>query len=169
MVPSDTLQRHVSKALASCPSQFTQLLLLASMRDPYTGLYRRVGQADQLSSESNAAMRAMHQALFETVSNFTLVMLAEELRECFALCGETEMRVVQLWLDSEPYHQMIPEGCPLLPRKYFVSQICFALKILAHAPDWGHLNTPRSMLSQQGKLPSVANWPGLSDPPPFKM
>jgi hypothetical protein len=169
MAPSDPLQRHVSKALASCPSQFTQLLLLASMRDSYTGLYLSVGQADPLSSESNAAMRAMHQALFETVSNFTLVTLAEELREYFAICGEAEMRVVQLWLDTEPYHQMIPEGCPLLPRKYFVSQICLALKILAQAPDWEHLDRPRPMLFQQWKLASVAHWSGLTNPPRFKM
>ena len=169
MAPSDPLQHHVSKALASCPSQFTQLLLLASMRDSYTGLYLRVGQADPLSSESNAAMMAMHQALFETVSSFTLVTLAEELREYFALCGEVEMRVVRFWLDTEPYHQMIPEGCPLLARKYFISQICLALKILAQAPDWEHLNRPRPMLFQQWKPASWPHWPGLMDPPPFKM
>ena len=169
MAPSDPLQRHVSKALASCPSQFTQLLLLASMRDSYTGLYLSVGQADPLSSESNAAMRAMHQALFETVSNFTLVTLAGELREYFALCGEAEVSFVQFWLDTEPYHQMIPEGCPLLPRKYFVSQICLALKILAQAPDWEQLNKPRPLFLQQRKPASWPHWPGLMDPPPFKM
>ena len=169
MAPSDPLERLVSKALASCPSQFTQLLLLATLRDSYTGLYLNVGQADPLSSESNAAIKAIHQALFETISNFTLVRLAGELRQYFALCGEAEMRVVQFWLETEPYHQMIPEGCLLLPRKYFVSQICLALKILAQAPDWEHLDRPRPMLSQQRKLASVAHWSGLEDPPPFKM
>jgi len=169
MTPSDPLQRHVNKALASCPSQLTQLLLLASMRDSYSGLYLGVGQADPLSSESNAAMKALHQALFETISNFTLVALAEELREYFALCGETEMRAIQFWLETEPYHQIIPEGCSLLSRKYFVSQISLALQILAQAPDWEHLHRPRSMVSQQWKLASAAHWSGLKDPPPFKM
>jgi hypothetical protein len=169
MAPNDPLQRNVSKALASCPSQFTQLLLLASMRDSYTGLYLRVGQADPLSPESNAEMKALHEALFETVSNFTLVTLAGELREYFALCGEAETHVVQFWLDTEPYHQMIPEGCPLLSRKFFISRICLALKILTQAPDWEYLNRPHPMLSQQWKLASMAYWSGLTDPPRFKM
>jgi hypothetical protein len=169
MAPSDPLQADLDTALTLCPSQFTQLLLLASMRNSYTGSYHSVGEEEPLSPESNAAMKAVHQDLFETVSNFTLVALAEEMRDYFALCGEAETRAVQFWLDTEPYHQMIPEGCPRLPRKYFVSQIRLALRILAHAPDWKQLNKPRPVSSQQWKLASVAHWSGLMDPPPFKM
>ena len=163
----DPLERHVSKALSSCPSELTQLLLLGSMRDSYTGLYLKIGQAEPLSPESNAAMKAMHEALFESVSKFTLVALAEELREYFAFCGEGEEHLVQVWLDTEPFHQMIPQACSPLLRKYFISRISTALRILAQAPDWEKLSPRPNM--QPGSLASMASWSGLADPPPYKM
>jgi hypothetical protein len=167
MHSSNSLERHVNQALSSCPSELTQLLLLGAMRDSYTGSYLRIGQAEPLSSESNEAMEAMHHALFESVSKFTLVDLAGELREYFAVSGEDEKDLVHLWLDTEPFHQMIPSECPPLARKYFISRVRTALRILAEAPGWQELS-PRPQVHAVS-LASIAAWSGLADPPPFKM
>ena len=62
--------------------------------------------------------------------------------QALQVLGEAEQRAATLWLETEPYYEMIPEGCSSLSRKFFISQVRFALELLIHAPSWEHLEEP---------------------------
>lgn len=143
MLTEDSLSRYVRRALDSLPSPFAQLVFLASLRDPYTGHYLHEGWASISSpAEVNRALRMTHQSIFESVVDLPLLALCKELRRHFASLGETEQRAAKLWLETEPYYELIPEKCPLIPRKFFISQLRLALEVLVRAPDWSCLGEP---------------------------
>ncbi len=73
--------------------------------------------------------------------------LCGDLRRHFRALGEEERRVAKLWLETEPYYEMIPEGCPQLSRRFFISQVRVALEILLQSPDWKFLAEPVSLPS----------------------
>jgi hypothetical protein len=145
MLQEHSISRYLHRVFDSLPSPFAQLAFLASLRDPYTGHYLHEGWATVCSREQvNVALRDSHQSVFESVAGLTLVGLSRELRKHFRSIGEAERRAATLWLETEPYHEMIPEGCSSLARKFFISQVRFALELLVHAPSWEYLEEPTS-------------------------
>ena len=139
------ISRYLSRVFDSLPSPFAQLAFLASLRDPYTGHYVHEGWATVCSpAEVNVTLRDTHQSVFASVAGLSLVELSRELRKHSRSIGEAERRAATLWLETEPYHEMIPEGCASLSRKYFISQVHFALELLVHAPTWEYLEEPTS-------------------------
>jgi hypothetical protein len=143
MLRENPISRYLHNALGSLPSPFAQLVFLASLRDPYTGHYFHEGWASVSSpADVNATLRETHRTVFNSVVDLSLVPLTRELRRHFASLGEAELRVANLWLQTEPYHEMIPEGCPLLSRKFFISQVRLALEVLSQAPGWTYLEEP---------------------------
>jgi len=143
MLRENAISRYLDNALGSLPSPFAQLVFLASLRDPYTGHYFHEGWASISSAaDVNSTLRETHRAVFEAVTGLSLMPLTRELRKHFQCLGEAELRVAKLWLQTEPYHEMIPEGCPLLSRKFFISQVRLALEVLAAAPNWAYLEEP---------------------------
>jgi len=145
MLQEHPISRYLCRVFESLPSSFAQLAFLASLRDPYTGHYLHEGWGTLCSpAEMNVALRETHQDVFASVSNLSLVALSRELRKHFKSLGEAERRAATLWLETEPYHEMIPEGCTSLTRKFFISQVRFALELLIHAPSWECLEEPAS-------------------------
>jgi hypothetical protein len=143
MLQAHPISRYLYRVFDSLPSPFAQLAFLASLRDPYTGHYLHEGWASICSpAEVNVALRTTHQDVFECVANLSLVGLSRELRKHFKSLGEAERRAATLWLETEPYYEMIPEGCSSLSRKFFISQVRFALELLIHAPSWEYLEEP---------------------------
>lgn len=143
MLQAHPISRYLYRVFDALPSPFAQLAFLASLRDPYTGHYLHEGWASICSpAEVNVALRETHQDVFECVTGLSLVGLSRELRKHFKSLGEAERRAATLWLETEPYYEMIPEGCSSLSRKFFISQVRFALELLIHAPSWEYLEEP---------------------------
>jgi hypothetical protein len=144
----NSLSRYVHRAMDALPSSFAQLVFLASLRDPYTGHYIHEGWASVSSPvEVNQALRLTHQSIFESVVDLPLLALCKELRRHFESLGETELRAANLWLETEPYYELIPEKCPVVPRKFFISQLRLALEVLVRAPGWSCLGEPAALQS----------------------
>ena len=148
------ISRYLSRVFDSLPSPFAQLAFLASLRDPYTKHYVHEGWATMCSpAEVNVILRDTHQSVFASVAGVSLVELSRELRKHFRSISEVERRTATLWLDTKPYYEMIPEGCSSLSRKYFISQVRFALELLVHAPTWEYLEEPTSSQPPQPVQP----------------
>ena len=134
----------------SLPSPFAQLVFLASLRDSYAGDYLHEGRVTVCSpGELNVTLRDTHHSVFANVARLSLVELSWELRTHFRSIGEVERSAATLWLDTEPFYEMIPEGCSSLSRKYFISHVRLALELLVHAPSWEYLEEPTSSLPNQ--------------------
>jgi hypothetical protein len=160
MQSAERLERYLSRALDSLEGPLAQLVYLASLRDPYTGRYLHEGWSSVVSSDSvHSALRDAHRAAFETTMTLVLPDLSSDLRRHFRALGEQEQRVAKLWLETEPYYEMIPEGCPQLSRRFFISQVRVALEILLRAPNWKFLAEPVSLPFQQLDPPPQPHWP----------
>ena len=140
MLREKPMSRYLQNLLDGLPSVFVQLVFLSSLRDPYTGHYLHEGWANVFSPEEvNRAIRETHRSVFEAVVNLSLMDLSRELRKHFDSLGQVEVRVANLWLETEPYYEMIPEGCSVLARRFFISQFRSALQVLIQAPGWTYL------------------------------
>ena len=145
MLQEKPISRYLHNVLNSLPSPFAQLVFLASLRDPYSGCYLHEGWAVVSSPEEvNCALRETHEDVFESVAALSLITLSRELRKHFQALGQTEIRAAKLWLETEPFYEMIPEGCSPLARRFFISQFRLALEILIQAPDWVCLSEPNA-------------------------
>jgi hypothetical protein len=159
MLRENAISRYLHNALGSLPSPFAQLVFLASLRDPYTGHYFHEGWASVSSpGDVNTALRETHRTVFDSVVGLSLITLTRELRNHFESLGEAELRAAKLWLQTEPFHEMIPEGCPTLSRKFFVSQLRLALEVLVQAPSWAYLEAPASSPSPQPAPQPQPHW-----------
>lgn len=137
------LGRYVARALNSAESLFARLVFVGSLRDAYSGRYLHEGWTGIVSAdEIHATLRAVHQVAFVAVLRLPLLDLCRELRHHFQSLNQTEAEAVQLWLDVEPFRDLIPQGCSLALRELFVSQIRIALEVLRRAPDWAELSEP---------------------------
>jgi hypothetical protein len=133
----------LQNAFQSLPSAFAQLAFVSSLRDSYTGCYLHEGWASVWTPEEvDLSLRDAHRSAFETVVNLPLVALSRELRRHFQYLGQSEIDVANFWLQTEPYYEMIPAGCPLLSRRFFTSQFRLALEVLVHAPNSAYLEGP---------------------------
>jgi hypothetical protein len=160
MVNGDRLDRYLNRALDSLEGPFAQLAFLASLRDPYTGRYLHEGWSAVLPQELvHDALRETHRRVFQSAVDLSLANLCNELRRHFQLLGEEERRVAKLWLETEPYYELVPEGCPQLRRRFFITQIRTALEVLVQCPQWEFLREPSSLpLPPPGPQPQP-HWP----------
>ena len=159
MNSSERLENYLSRSLDSLEGPLAQLVYLTSLRDPYTGRYLHEGWASVVPATSvHSALRDAHRSSFESVVTLMLPDLCAELRRHFRSLGEEESRVAKLWLETEPYYEMIPEGCPQLSRKFFISQVRVGLEILLHAPNWKFLAEPAALPFQQLDPPPQPRW-----------
>jgi hypothetical protein len=160
MLTGELLDLYMNRALDSLEGPLPRLVFLTSLRDPYTGRYLHEGWATVFPPDAvHATLRDTHRSVFESVVNLMLPALCNELRRHFHSLGEEEQKVAKLWLETEPYHEMIPEGCALLPRRLFISQVRVALEVLTRAPDWEFLEEPIALPLQQPVPLPQPHWP----------
>jgi len=160
MLSAERLDRYLQRALDSLDGPFAKLAFLASLRDPYTGRYLHEGWSAVLPAELvHDALRDTHRSVFHKAVDLGLPDLCNELRAHFRLLGEEETRVAKLWLETEPYYELVPEGCPQLPRKFFITQIRAALAVLVRAPNWRFLREPVASPPPQFDPPPQPRWP----------
>jgi hypothetical protein len=149
MISEDSVSRYLLHAMSALPTPFARLIFLTSMRDHYTGHYTHEGWATVSSSEEvSAALGQMHRHVFEIVATLPLLELCREIRRHFESLGEAEFPTARFWLETEPFHEMVPAGYPQLARKLFISQIRLALEILVRSPKWSCLEETTSSRPQ---------------------
>jgi len=130
------LMRHVTRALSSLPSSLARLVYLASLRDSYSGSYLHEGWITIATPEEvNGALLRLHLKTFNDLLDCSLGELCGELRDHFESLGSSGCKAVELWLELEPYREMLPGGCSPLQRSLFISQVKAALRVLACSPD----------------------------------
>jgi hypothetical protein len=143
MPTAGQIKRYVAQAVDSATSLFERLVFLGSLRDAYTGRYLREGWDRVVSAdEIHSVLRDCHQAMFLSVLRLPLVELSKQLRYHFQTLCQPERQTAFLWLEVEPFRDLIPQGCSSLFRELFISQIRTALEVLCDAPDWEQLAGP---------------------------
>lgn len=151
------LKRYIAQAIESSESSFACLVFVGSLRDAYTGRYIHEGWSGLGSeTEIHATLRDVHCLVFEWVLRLSVIELGRELRRHFRSLGSPEPDAARLWLEIEPFRDLIPQGCSRALREFFISQVRNALEILRRAPEWpelaGPVASPRSQLAQSPLL-----------------
>ncbi len=138
-----SLRRYVARALNSADSLFARLIFVGSLRDAYSGRYLHEGWSGMSSvDEVHAILCDAHQSAFLAVLRLPLLDLSRELRRHFQSLNQPENETALLWLEIEPFRDLVPQGYLPEWRELFVSQIRIALKVLQRAPDWTELSEP---------------------------
>lgn len=153
----DKLKRYISRAVASADSLFERLVFLGSLRNAYTGRYLHEGWVGLASAdEIHSVMRDFHESLFDSVLRLSVIDLGKELRIHFRMLGEPERETALLWLQTEPFRDLVPQACGSLLRQIFLSQVRTALAVLCCAPEWQELAGPVALQPQQlGQSPQL--------------
>jgi len=137
------LRRHIARAINSAGSLFACLVFVGSLRDAYTGRYLHEGWSGiAFEDDTHAALRGLHHAAFAEVLRLQLLDLSKQLRHHFRSLNQPEAETANLWIELEPFRDLIPQGCSPALRELFVSQIRIALEVLQRAPQWSELDGP---------------------------
>lgn len=156
-----SLGHYLTRALNSTPTAFARLVFVGSLRDAYTGRYLHEGWGQVATSEEiHATVLEVHQKTFLSVVNLSLIELGKQLRHHFNSLGEAETETILLWLETEPFRELVPQGCSTVLRNLFVLQTRTALEVLHRAPEWEELSAPIALLHplpDQSPLPHRIN------------
>lgn len=153
------LERYIARALGSVETVFEQLIFLGSLRDAYTGRYLHEGWQQTASAEDvHQGLLRAHQASFEAVLRVSLPELSKQLRLHFHSAGQCERETSALWLEAEPFRDLVPQGCPQVLRELFISQVRAALEVLSRLPEWSELAGPAASLRLQPGQSPLPQW-----------
>lgn len=146
MSGTDSLKRHIARSLNAAGGHFARLVFIGSLRDAYTGHYLHEGWCQVASVEEvHGTLRGVHQEIFAAVLHLPLLDLAKELRLHFGSLGQPELETARLWLETEPFRDLIPQGSALSIRELYVSQVRTALEVLLRVPGWPALSEPTAL------------------------
>lgn len=138
-----SLERYVARAIDLASTPFQRLVFVGSLRDAYTGRYIHQGWSQVASAEEvDAMLDDFHRNVFRVVLRLSIIDLSKELRHHFGLLDQPEQPTSHLWLETEPFRDLIPRGCPTALRELFISQVRIALEVLCRAPNWSEIAGP---------------------------
>jgi hypothetical protein len=156
-----TLKHYLARALNSAGGAFARLIFLGSLRDAYSGRYLHEGWGQVASKEEiHSTLLDAHHAAYLSVLRMPLLDLSKELRRHFRSIHEPEGETVQLWLEAEPFRDLVPRGCSPASRALFISQVRTALEVLRRAPGWRELAEP---IASPPTLPDQSPLPPWTD------
>jgi hypothetical protein len=136
--PANKLYKLLHRTMAALETPFERLVFLASIRDSYSGRYLHEGWAQAGGAdEIHDAARQMHQAAFTSLLQATLQELSQAVRHHFQSVSREERAMARAWLETEPFREMLPAGCTVMEREFFVSQMRLALALLAEPSTSG--------------------------------
>lgn len=159
MVRVGSLERYIARALGSVETVFEQLIFLGSLRDAYTGRYLHDGWQQAASAEDvHQALLRTHQASFEAALRVPLLDLSKQVRLHFKSAGQSERETSLLWLEAEPFRDLVPQGCSPVLRELFISQVRTALEVLCRLPEWSELAGPAASLRLQPGQSPLPQW-----------
>ncbi len=145
-----SLKHYIAQAVHSADTPFAALVFFGSLRDAYSGHYLHEGWGQMASPEEiHSVLRETHHSLFDSVLKLSLVDLSKQLRMHFQSLNQPERETSIWWLEVEPFRDLIPQGCSVVLRELYVSQVKTALEVLWHMPDWSDLAGPPAASSQQ--------------------
>jgi hypothetical protein len=151
-----SLERYIARAMSSASTVVDQLIFLASLRDTYTGQYVHEGwMRIAPTGEIHRGLQEAHQRSFECALGLSVIELSKQLRSHFQSLGRPERETSLLWLEAEPFRELLPSGCSAVLRELFVSQIRTALEILYRVPDWANLKAPIALPHSQPDRPPL--------------
>lgn len=154
MKDSQKLSTLVRRALDSLQTPFARLVFLAALRDSYTGRYLHEGWATVSSAEEvHRAAQEVHYATMKDVLRLPLAEFCRQLRDHFRSLGGVEQEMAKLWLEIEPFREMLPAGGSPLERELFLTQMKAALGVLVRCPDLVILHAQVASLRQPLDLP----------------
>lgn len=137
------LRHYIERAVQLAETPLASLMFLASLRNSDSGHYVHEGWGRLASAEEiHSVMRETHQAMFQAVLRLSLIDLSKQLRIHFQLLNQRERETSVWWLEIEPFRDLIPQGCSVVLRELFVSNVRTALEILCCAPDWSAVAVP---------------------------
>src|SRR5256885_14509271 len=152
-----SLTRYMAQALHSADTPFCALVFFGSLRDAYSGPYLHEGWGQMASVEEiHSVLRETHQALFDSVLRLSLIDLSNQLRMHFQSLNQLERETCVRWLEVEPFRDLIPQGCSVVVRELFVSEVKTALEVLCHAPDFFFLMIPPPPASSPFPHPALS-------------
>ena len=132
-----SVEEQLELTFTYLPTCFSRLAFLASVRDSYTGRYLHEGWATQSSVEEvHEILRRSHKDVFSLLLRMSLTKFCGELKGYLESSGRLQQRTMTLWLETESYRDMIPEGVSRVSRAFFLSQIKTGLKVLIASPEW---------------------------------
>ncbi len=140
----------LSSTLAWLPGVFSRLAYFAAIRDSYTGRYlHQIWRTEASEQDVHDLLQALHLETFDLVGELPLPNLCRELKDYLASLTEPNSpeQTGAIWLELEPYRDMIPQACSALDRQLFQSKIHTALEILIKAPDSRFLAEPTASQS----------------------
>lgn len=119
------------RTLKSIGTPLERLIYLASLRDYRTGRYSHDGLALRFSEPVAArALSSEHVELFHEVAFASLENVVEQLDDFMSANGE-RTESLKTWRNLEPYRVVVPVIEDGLAIRIFLSNIKFALAILA--------------------------------------
>lgn len=119
------------RTLKNIATPLERLIYLASLRDYRTGKYSHDGLALRFSEPvAAAALRSEHVELFHAVAFASLESMVRQLDDFMSVEGERSLSL-NTWQSLEPYRVVVPVVEDGLAIRIFLSNIKFALAILA--------------------------------------
>lgn len=120
----------LDKSLGALPNSFAQLIFLSSLFDSYSGRYLHEGWVSLADSgQIHRLLQQRHHAVLADVMDLSVADLAGQIQEHLKEHG-SQSRIARMWLETEPFREMIPAGCSTLEREFFISQVRTALELL---------------------------------------
>ncbi|MFN0168652.1 MAG: hypothetical protein ACKV22_19685 [Bryobacteraceae bacterium] len=107
-------------ALSTCQTTFGKLVLLASQRDPHTGVYKQIGLARLKPENADHLLRSTHEEVFAKWIAFSLEEQMKDLAEYFSSLPVSPATVVKLWRSSQLHRSFIPESAPESDKALFL-------------------------------------------------
>lgn len=145
-----SLKRYIAQAVHSADTPFAALVFLGSLRDAYSGRYLHEGWGQMASAEEiHSVLRETHLSLFNSVLQLPLVDLTKQVRMHFQSLNQLEEKTSIWWMETEPFRDLIPQGCSVVLRELFVSKIRTALEVLCCSPGWSELVVEQGASLQQ--------------------
>lgn len=147
----ENLKRYIARAVESAGSTFERLVFLGSLRDAYTGKYIHEGWGEfAAADEVHVVLKEVHHSLFMSLVSLSIFELSKELRFHFRMRDQAPQETCILWLETEPFRDLVPRGCSRILRELFILQMKTALELLCRVPDWEKIAGPAA--SQHSRL-----------------
>ena len=119
------------RTLAQIPTNFGRLAYVAGLRNENSGAYHHFKLAlCYTDEEADSFLRARHKQIFREWLNFPLERQRSEFAEYLEATEAERAVVLQTWLISASYRNLIPTGAHETERLLFISDLEIILAIL---------------------------------------
>ena len=119
------------RTLAQIPTKFGRFTYVASLRDENSGTYQYFKLALRYTDEeADCFLRASHEQIFREWLNFPLERQRGEVAEYLESIEGERAVVLQTWLTSTSYRNLVPTSAHETERLLFISDLELILEIL---------------------------------------